>query len=351
MVPGDELRCVVEYESTGTSLHLISFHAYRGLYDAERTAHELALGDAAVLIGCERSADVPEPLRRIADLVLTFPRIDRGRFARIFERVFRAKPTPGWDAPGADWTRYLVPADFHAPRRLDSARTRRWRTSRRRRDSPQSVTPDIGPRLSELHGLGEARQICEDLVADIRAAQAGRIPWTAVDRGLLLVGAPGTGKTTLARALAKECGIKFVVASAAGWQSAGYLDSHLRAMRADFTEARRYAPAILFIDELDSIGSREQLGGDKRPVPHRGDQRASRADPGDQHRRSGDRDRGDQLPREGRSCAAAGRTARPGRPATTPQHREPGADLRLLPRALPSPNRSRGASRRERWPS
>ena len=263
VVPGDELRCLVDYASTGTSLHLISFHAYRGLFDAERTAHELALGDAAVLIGCERSSDVPEPLRRIADLVLTFPRIDRGRFARVFERVFGVKPTRGWDASGADWTRYLVPADFHTPRRLRLNPDQALEHLRRRIETRlKSVTPDIGPRLSELHGLGEARQICEDLIADIRAAQAGRIPWTAVDRGMLLVGPPGTGKTTLARALAKECGIKFVVASAAGWQSAGYLDSHLRAMRADFAEARRHAPAILFIDEIDGIGSRTQLGGD-----------------------------------------------------------------------------------------
>src|SRR5581483_10937469 len=51
----------------------------------------------------------------------------------------------------------------------------------------------------------------------------------------------------------------FVVASAAGWQASGALDSHLRAMRADFAEARRYAPAVLFIDEIDGIGSRESL--------------------------------------------------------------------------------------------
>ena len=51
------------------------------------------------------------------------------------------------------------------------------------------------------------------------------------------------------------------MASASNWQSAGALDSHLRAMHADFAEAQRYAPAILFIDEIDSIGSRDQLGG------------------------------------------------------------------------------------------
>jgi ATP-dependent Zn protease len=261
--PGDELRCVVAYENPATRLHLVSLHAYRGVYDVERTAHELALGDAAVVIGCERVSDVPEPLRRISDLKLTLPRIDRARFARIFERVFRAKPPAGWDAPGADWTRYLVPADFHMPSRLSLSASEAVTFLRGRVESRLAqVTPDVGPKLSELHGLGEARQICEDIVADIRAAQAGSIEWSAVDKGMLLVGAPGTGKTTLARALAKECGIKFVVASAAGWQSAGYLDSHLRAMRADFTEARRYAPAILFIDEIDGIGSREQLSGE-----------------------------------------------------------------------------------------
>jgi ATP-dependent Zn protease len=266
VLPGDELRCVVDLDAR-TKLRLLSFHAYRGLFDPERTAHELALGDATVLIGCERSADVPEPLRRIADLVLTFPRIDRGRFARIFERVFAAKPTPGWDAPGADWTRYLVPADFHMPRRLSLNPDEALRFLMDRVQTRlNQVTPDVGPRLSELHGLGEARQICEDFVTDIRAAQAGQIPWMALDRGLLLVGAPGTGKTTLARALARECGVKFVVASAASWQSSGALDAHLQAMRADFTEARRYAPAILFLDEIDSIGSRELIGGDRNII-------------------------------------------------------------------------------------
>ena len=80
-------------------------------------------------------------------------------------------------------------------------------------------------------------------------------------RDRLLAGPPGTGKTTLAKAIAKACGVRFIAVSAATWQSAGYLDSHLRAMRASFAEARRYAPSILFIDEMDSFSNRENHTG------------------------------------------------------------------------------------------
>jgi ATP-dependent Zn protease len=256
----DDQRCEIATLSDRCRLYQLSFHTYRGMFDAERIAHELSLSKASVLIGCNRADEIPEPLRRVADLTIKFPPIDKRRFVRIFERVFHATPATAWNTPGADWTRYLVPADFHTPRRLglgpeDALSLLKERVQARL----AQVTPDIGPRLSELHGLGEARQFAEDMIDDIRAAQTGQIPWSAVDRGLLLIGAPGTGKTTLARAIAKDCGVKFVVASAAKWQSAGMLDAHLSAMRADFAEAHRYAPSILFIDEIDSIGSRENL--------------------------------------------------------------------------------------------
>lgn len=260
-VSGDDLRCEITVNDR-SRLFLLSFHTYRSLFDAERTAHELSLSEGAVLIGCNRADEVPEPLRRTTDLILTFPRIDKRRFVRIFEQVFHIQPADGWDQPTAEWTKYLVPGDFHTPSRLSLDADAALAMLRDRVQARLSrVTPDSGPGMDGLHGMGEARQVAEDLIEDIRAAQAGRIPWSAVDRGLLLTGAPGTGKTTLARAIAKECGVKFVTASAASWQSAGALDAHLRAMRADFAAARRYAPAILFIDEIDSIGSRQQLEG------------------------------------------------------------------------------------------
>ncbi len=261
-ITGDDARCWVDTRDTTTRLHVISFHSYRSLWDAEWTAHQLAVGEPAVLIGCSRREDVPEPLQRVTDLVLTLPRIDESLFVELFRKVIGAPPPRRWRTGGGDWVRYLLHSDFHAPLRLNLtlAETIDYLRERCRARLAQVSSTEF-PALSDLHGLGEARQVAEDLIADVAAARAGRIPWSDVDRGLLLVGAPGTGKTTLARAIARECGIKFIQASATQWQAAGSLDLHVRAMRQTFAEARRYAPAILFIDEIDSIGNREQFAG------------------------------------------------------------------------------------------
>ncbi len=258
----DDACCAVDTRSAQTRLYLLSFHAYRRLWDAEWTAHRLAIGGATVLVGCQRRDDVPEPLRRVADLVLALPRMDARLFTDIFQQVFGTPPPAGWDADGSQWCRFLLHSDFHAPARLRLGAAEAVAYLRERSGERLSrVSADHGPSLAELHGLGEARQVAEDLIADIQAAHTGALPWTAVDRGLLLVGPPGTGKTTLARAISRACGVKFIVASATEWQAHGSLDAHLRAIRQTFAEARRYSPTILFIDEIDSLGSRELLSG------------------------------------------------------------------------------------------
>lgn len=259
-VAGEELRCTVRYQDTSVRLHLISFHAFSDLWAAERTANELALAEASVLIGCHRLADVPEPLRRIKNFVLRFPDIDRARFVRIFERVFQTELPDGWAADDPAWADHLIPEDFHLPVRLGLAGDEALQFLRQQStDRLRALSVESALSLDDLKGMSEARQVCEDLLADIRLAVAGELDWSSVDHGILLAGPPGTGKSTLARAVAKDSGIKFVNASAADWQSSGALDAHLRAIRTSFAEARRYAPAILFIDEIDSVGSRDQV--------------------------------------------------------------------------------------------
>src|SRR5690606_1515040 len=104
------------------------------------------------------------------------------------------------------------------------------------------------PLLEDLSGYGEASTWAQELKHDLADYAAKDITWDDVDRGILLSGAPGTGKTTFALALARSCGIPLVTGSVAQWQSKGHLGDLLKAMRAAFKEAIEKAPSILLID-------------------------------------------------------------------------------------------------------
>ena len=95
---------------------------------------------------------------------------------------------------------------------------------------------------------------------DLDAYRSGIRAWQDVDRGLLLSGPPGTGKTTFARALAATCAVPLVIGSYASWLANGtaHQGDLLKAMRQAFRNAAEAAPAILFIDEVDSFPDREE---------------------------------------------------------------------------------------------
>lgn len=116
-----------------------------------------------------------------------------------------------------------------------------------------------GPTLDDLHGLGEAGEWGRELATDLADWKAGKIGWEDVDRGILLSGPPGTGKTTFAGALARTCGVHLVLGSLGRWQAKGHLGDLLKAMREAFSEARANAPSIIFIDEIDAVGDREKF--------------------------------------------------------------------------------------------
>ena len=132
------------------------------------------------------------------------------------------------------------------------------------RDKAAATAQDVppGPRLEDLHGLGEAGTWGIALAADLQDYRAGRIGWDDVDRGALVSGPPGTGKTTFALAVGRTCGVPVFVHSFARWQAAGYLNDMLKAMRNAFAEAQAAAPSLLFVDEVDAVGDR--MDADKR---------------------------------------------------------------------------------------
>lgn len=123
------------------------------------------------------------------------------------------------------------------------------------------LSPRATPDLSRLHGMAEAIAWGESLARDLAAMARGDIGWQDVDRGCLLSGPPGCGKTLYARALAATCGIPLVSGSYGAWHGSGnaHQGDLLKAMARTFADARARAPCILFLDEIDSFPDRAAI--------------------------------------------------------------------------------------------
>ncbi len=115
--------------------------------------------------------------------------------------------------------------------------------------------------LDNIAGYGEAASWGKMLADDLALFAKRELDWEDIDRGVLLCGPPGVGKTLFARALAGTCRVPLFAHSLAQWQAKGSLDDLLKAMLRAFEQAKREAPCILFVDEVDSFGTRSQLSG------------------------------------------------------------------------------------------
>ncbi|MEU6313730.1 ATP-dependent zinc metalloprotease FtsH [Streptomyces sp. NPDC047014] len=125
-----------------------------------------------------------------------------------------------------------------------------------RKAPPKPVELDSGARrttFEDVAGIDEVEGELNDVVDFLEHPQEYRRMGARMPGGVLLSGPPGTGKTLLARAVAGEAGVPFFSASASEFieMIVGVGASRVREL---FAEARKVAPAIIFIDEIDTIG-------------------------------------------------------------------------------------------------
>jgi cell division protease FtsH len=134
------------------------------------------------------------------------------------------------------------------------------------RTKPQQIKPASSSSVSweDVAGVEESKDELREVVEFLRDPKRFRRLGARVPKGILLHGPPGTGKTLLAKAVANESNAKFFAQSASSFVEmfAGLGAARIRRL---FRQARKEAPAIIFIDELDAVGATrgKDISGEK----------------------------------------------------------------------------------------
>lgn len=108
-------------------------------------------------------------------------------------------------------------------------------------------------KFADVIGAGEAKEELQFFINYLKNPKKFSAQGLKPPKGVLLYGPPGTGKTLLAKAMAGESGVAFIPAVASAFVTK-YQGSGPESVRSLFKKARRYAPAIIFIDEIDAVG-------------------------------------------------------------------------------------------------
>ena len=112
---------------------------------------------------------------------------------------------------------------------------------------------DISIRFDDVAGIDEAKEELKEVIEFLRTPQKFQRLGGKIPKGVLLVGAPGTGKTLLAKAVAGEANVPFFSLSGSDFVEM-FVGVGAARVRDLFTQAQDKAPCIIFIDELDALG-------------------------------------------------------------------------------------------------
>jgi len=107
--------------------------------------------------------------------------------------------------------------------------------------------------FADVAGMDEVKAELEEVVDYLRNPEKYRAIGARIPRGVLLYGPPGTGKTLLARAVAGEAGVPFFALSGSSFVEL-FVGMGASRVRELFAQARKSAPCIVFIDEIDAVG-------------------------------------------------------------------------------------------------
>ena len=114
--------------------------------------------------------------------------------------------------------------------------------------------------FKDIKGLDEEIKEVAEIVDFMKNPDKYRALGAKIPKGVLLDGAPGTGKTLLAKAIAGEADISFIATSGSSFVEK-YVGVGASRVRSLFEEARKHAPCIIFIDEIDAVGAKRDDGG------------------------------------------------------------------------------------------
>jgi cell division protease FtsH len=117
---------------------------------------------------------------------------------------------------------------------------------------------EVGVTFGDVAGIDEAKTELQEIVEFLKTPEKYQRLGARIPKGVLLVGAPGTGKTLLARAVAGEAGVPFFSMSGSDFVEM-FVGVGAARVRDLFSQAKQNAPCIIFVDELDALGKARGL--------------------------------------------------------------------------------------------